>query len=43
LFGNQAVVGAALYNMPLLDYQNLIGLANGAEAVRNDKGRAVFH
>src|SRR5580704_18593325 len=39
----ELLVRAALYDLALLDDQNLIGSANGGEAVCNHKGRAALH
>ena len=40
LSGDQLVMGSPLHDLPVLDDQDLVGLANGAQAVGDDKGGA---
>ena len=39
----ECLVGSALDDVPLLDDQDLVGAADGGEAVRDDEGRPALH
>lgn len=41
--GDEFLVGAFFYKMSLMEHQNFIGAADGAQAVGNYYGGAVFH
>jgi hypothetical protein len=39
----QLLVGTLFDNLPLVDHNHVIGIANGAQAVGDDKARPAFH
>src|SRR5690606_4134858 len=41
--GNQFLVGAAFLDVALLDHEDLVGLADGAEAMGYDECGSAFH
>ena len=43
VFIQQLLVCALFYNFPMVDHHDIIGIADGAQPVSNDKACTAFH